>query len=60
MSGRLARICVCEQFGASLSAKRHIGARAPGKNWFPRFCFYGPEKTVEDETWKMPDIEKVN
>ncbi len=33
---------------------------APGKNWFPWFRFYGPEKAVEDKSWKMPDIEKVN
>jgi hypothetical protein len=31
-----------------------------GKNWFPWFRFYGPEKAVEDKSWKMPDIEKVN
>ena len=31
-----------------------------GKNWFPWFRFYGPEKAAEDKSWKMPDIEKVN
>ena len=29
------------------------------KNWFPWFRFYGPEKAVEDKSWKMPDIELV-
>jgi hypothetical protein len=32
----------------------------PGKNWFPWFRLYGPEEAVEDKSWKMPDIEKVN
>jgi len=31
-----------------------------GKNWFPWFRFYGPEKAVEDKSWKMADIEKIN
>ena len=33
---------------------------AEGKNWFPWFRFYGPEKAAEDKSWRMPDIEKVN
>ena len=28
-----------------------------GKNWFPWFRFYGPEKAVLDKSWNMPDIE---
>ena len=31
----------------------------PGKNWYPWFRFYGPEKAVFDKSWKMPGIEKV-
>jgi hypothetical protein len=50
----------------------YFGAKAPtGKqsNWIPTnpagefevlFRFYGPEKTLFDKTWKLPDIEKVN
>ncbi len=49
----------------------YIGPKAPagkesnwlytpeGKNWFPWFRFYGPEKAVLDKSWKMPDIELV-
>jgi hypothetical protein len=32
----------------------------PGKNWYPWFRFYGPEKAIFDKSWKLPDIEKVN
>jgi hypothetical protein len=32
----------------------------PGTGWFAWFRFYGPEKTLFDKTWKMPDIEKTN
>jgi hypothetical protein len=31
----------------------------PGKEWFPWFRFYGPEKALFDQTWKLPDIEQV-
>ena len=31
----------------------------PGKNWYPWFRFYGPEKAIFDKTWKLPDFEKV-
>ena len=31
----------------------------PGKSWFGWFRFYGPEKSLFDKSWKMPDIEKV-
>jgi hypothetical protein len=49
----------------------YIGPKAPagreanwidtlaGKNWFPWFRFYGPEKALFDKSWKMPDIERV-
>jgi hypothetical protein len=49
----------------------YIGPKAPagkesnwlytpeGKNCFPWFSFYGPEKAVLDKSWKMPDIELV-
>lgn len=30
-----------------------------GKDWFPFFRFYGPEKPLLDKTWKLPDIELV-
>jgi hypothetical protein len=33
---------------------------APGRDWFPFFRLYGPEKTFFDKTWKLPDIERVN
>jgi len=31
-----------------------------GQKWFPWFRLYGPEKSVFDKSWKLPDIEKVN
>jgi hypothetical protein len=31
----------------------------PGKNWFPWFRFYGPEKALFDKSWAMPDLEMV-
>ena len=31
-----------------------------GKGWFPWFRFYGPEQSLFNKSWKMPDIEKVN
>jgi hypothetical protein len=33
---------------------------ASGRNWFPFFRFYGPEKPLFEKTWKLPDIEHVN
>src|SRR5271165_6286399 len=32
----------------------------PGKNWYPWFRFYGPEKAIFDKSWQLPDIEKIN
>jgi hypothetical protein len=32
----------------------------PGKSWLAMFRFYGPNKSLLDKTWKLPDIEKVN
>ena len=32
---------------------------ASGGGWFPFFRFYGPEKSLFEKTWKLPDIEKV-
>ena len=29
------------------------------KSWFPWFRFYGPLKSLFDNSWKMPDIEIV-
>ncbi len=29
------------------------------KSWFPWFGFYGPEKTLFDKSWTMPDIKMV-
>jgi hypothetical protein len=49
----------------------YFGSKAPSdheSNWVPTkpggefevlFRFYGPEKTLFDKTWKLPDIEKV-
>jgi hypothetical protein len=31
---------------------------ASGRDWFPYFRLYGPEKTFFDKTWKLPEIEK--
>jgi hypothetical protein len=31
-----------------------------GKEWFPWFRTYGPEKAVMDKSWKLPDIERIN
>jgi hypothetical protein len=32
----------------------------PGKNWYPWFRFYGPEKAILDKSWRLPDIERMN
>jgi len=32
---------------------------ASGRGWFPFFRFYGPEKSPFENTWKLPDIERV-
>jgi len=49
----------------------YIGPKAPagqeanwiytprGRNWWPWFRFYGPERALFQKTWKLPDIEKV-
>jgi hypothetical protein len=34
-------------------------ATSPGKRWFALFRFYGPEKAVFDQSWSLPDIEKM-
>jgi len=31
----------------------------PGQKWFPWFRVYGPEKSIFDKSWKLPDIEKL-
>ena len=31
-----------------------------GRDWFPYFRFYGPQQSLFDKTWKLPDIEKAN
>ena len=31
-----------------------------GKQWFPWFRVYGPEKAILDKSWRLPDIDKVN
>jgi hypothetical protein len=31
----------------------------PGKDWYPWFRFYGPEKAIFDKSWRLPDLEKV-
>jgi hypothetical protein len=30
-----------------------------GEDWFMIFRLYGPEKSARDQTWKLPDVEKV-
>jgi len=30
-----------------------------GKDWFPLFRFYGPEKPLFEKTWSLPDFEPV-
>jgi hypothetical protein len=30
---------------------------APGKPWFSAFRFYGPDKSLFDKIWRLPDIE---
>ena len=30
-----------------------------GQKWFPWFRLYGPEKAVFDESFRLPDIEKM-
>jgi len=60
------------QVNADGSVDVYFGPNAPtGKksNWVPTradggfealFRFYGPEKTLFDKKWKLPDIERVN
>ena len=62
------------QFAVLLKLPRTLGhaglpddRRPPDRNrigftlaWFPWFRFYGPEKTLFDKAWKLPDIEKVH
>jgi hypothetical protein len=45
---------------ANLQQRGALVYTPEGKNWFPWFRFYGPEKAVEGKSWKMPDIEIVN
>lgn len=33
---------------------------ASGKRWVSLFRFCGPEKSLFEKTWKLPDIEEVN
>jgi hypothetical protein len=35
-------------------------ATLPGKGWFTLFRLYGPKKPFFDQTWKLPDIVKMN
>jgi len=56
---------------ANGSVDIYIGPKAPvgqesnwirtpaGKSWFTWFRFYGPEKALFDENWRMPDIERT-
>jgi hypothetical protein len=32
---------------------------APNEPWFGTFRFYGPEKSLFEKSWKLPDIEEV-
>jgi len=32
---------------------------ATGKDFFLIFRLYGPEPTLFDKTWRLPDVEKV-
>jgi hypothetical protein len=32
---------------------------APGKPWISAFRFYGPEPSVFDKSWRLPDIERA-
>jgi hypothetical protein len=32
---------------------------AAGHGWFPMVRFYSPKKELYDQTWKLPDVEKV-
>lgn len=50
----------------------YVGPKAPagmegnwiyteaGKDWYPWFRFYGPEKAIFDKSWKLPDFERIN
>jgi hypothetical protein len=33
---------------------------APGKDWYPWFRFYGPEKAIFDKSWRLPDFVKID
>lgn len=32
----------------------------PGKRWFTFFRFYGPQESIKNKSWKLPDIESVS
>jgi len=32
----------------------------PGKDWYPWFRFYGPQKAIFDKTWKLRDFDKIS
>ena len=34
-------------------------ATVAGRDWFPYFRLYGPERAFFDKTWKLPDIERL-
>ena len=40
-------------------AKNWIPTEA-GRAWFPYFRLYSPKKAFLDQSWVLPDIEKVN
>ena len=59
------------QKNADGSVDIYFGPKAPAakeSNWIPTgagkfevlFRLYGPQKTLFDKTWKLPDIEKLN
>jgi hypothetical protein len=49
-------------FGPAVPAGQETNwvSTVPGKGWLAMFRFYGPNKSLFDKTWKLPDIEKVN
>jgi hypothetical protein len=62
MCGRILDGSVDVYFGPKAPAGKEANwvYTPEGKNWFPAPLLWSKEKTVEDKSWKMPDIERVN
>ena len=49
-------------FGPAAPAGREANwvSTVLGMGWLAMFQFYGPDKSLFEKTWKLPEIERVN